>query len=108
MELIWSTVLTVWGWLLDHLLYINLAFSIIIIFFQRRDPRSVWTWLLALYFHPGVRNRLLPALWPGYEEEQDVPGEGSQRQAEPAGQKPGRHHTSDDMPEEMMDPCPEI
>ena len=47
MELIWSTVLTVWGWLLDHLLYINLAFSIIIIFFQRRDPRSVWTWLLA-------------------------------------------------------------
>ena len=25
MELIWSTVLTVWGWLLDHLLYINLA-----------------------------------------------------------------------------------
>ena len=50
MEIIWSTVLTVWGWLLDHLLYINLAFSIIIIFFQRRDPRSVWTWLLALYF----------------------------------------------------------
>lgn len=23
MEIIWSTVLTVWGWLLDHLLYIN-------------------------------------------------------------------------------------
>ena len=41
MEIIWSTVLTVWGWLLDHLLYINLAFSIIIIFFQRRDPRSL-------------------------------------------------------------------
>ena len=41
MEIIWSTVLTVWGWLLDHLLYINLAFSVIIIFFQRRDPRSV-------------------------------------------------------------------
>lgn len=52
MEIIWSTVLTVWGWLLDHLLYINLAFSVIIIFFQRRDPRSVWTWLLALYFIP--------------------------------------------------------
>lgn len=34
MEIIWSTVLTVWGWLLDHLLYINLAFSIIIIFFS--------------------------------------------------------------------------
>ena len=48
---------------------------------------------LSQSIYGGVRNRLLPALWPGYEEEQDVPGEGSQRQAEPAGQKPGRHHT---------------
>ena len=52
MEVILNTALMIWGWLLEHLLYINLVFSIIIIFFQRRDPRSVWTWLLALYFIP--------------------------------------------------------
>lgn len=26
--------------------------SVIIIFFERRDPRNVWTWLLVLYFIP--------------------------------------------------------
>lgn len=34
------------------LLYINLIFSIIIIFTQRRDPKVVWAWLLALNFIP--------------------------------------------------------
>lgn len=42
----------VWTWLMEHLLYINLVLSIIIVFFQRRDPKSVWTWLLLLYFVP--------------------------------------------------------
>lgn len=42
----------VWSWLMEHLLYINLLLSIIIVFFQRRDPKSVWTWLLLLYFVP--------------------------------------------------------
>lgn len=42
----------VWTWLLEHLLYINLILSIIIVFFQRRDPKTVWTWLLCLYFIP--------------------------------------------------------
>lgn len=42
----------VWNWLMEHLLYINLVLSIMIVFFQRRDPKSVWTWLLLLYFVP--------------------------------------------------------
>lgn len=42
----------VWEWLMDHLIYINLILSVIIVFFQRRDPKAVWTWLLALYFIP--------------------------------------------------------
>ncbi len=42
----------VWNWLMEHLLYINLALSIVIVFFQRRDPKAVWTWLLILYFIP--------------------------------------------------------
>lgn len=42
----------IWNWLMEHLLYINLILSIMIVFFQRRDPKSVWTWLLLLYFVP--------------------------------------------------------
>ncbi len=42
-----------WGWLMENILYINLILSVIIVFFQRRDPKAVWTWLLALYFIPG-------------------------------------------------------
>lgn len=41
-----------WGWLMENLLYINLFFSVVIVFFQRRDPKAVWTWLLVLYFIP--------------------------------------------------------
>lgn len=42
----------IWQWMMDHLLYINLFLSVVIVFFQRRDPKAVWTWLLALYFVP--------------------------------------------------------
>lgn len=52
MELIWNGILTTWEWLMEHLLYINLLLSVVIIFFQRRDPKTVWTWLLALNFIP--------------------------------------------------------
>ncbi|MCI8660503.1 MAG: cardiolipin synthase [Lachnospiraceae bacterium] len=41
-----------WSWMMEHLLYINLVLSIVIVFFQRRDPKAVWTWLLLLYFIP--------------------------------------------------------
>ena len=41
-----------WDILMQNLLLINIFLSIIIIFFQRRDPKAVWTWLLALYFVP--------------------------------------------------------
>lgn len=41
-----------WSWSMEHLLYINLVLSVMIVFFQRRDPKAVWTWLLALYFVP--------------------------------------------------------
>lgn len=42
----------VWNWLMEHLLWINLVLSVMIVFFQRRDPKAVWTWLLILYFVP--------------------------------------------------------
>ncbi len=36
----------------SHLVFFNLLFAIVIVFFQRRDPKSVWAWLLLLYFIP--------------------------------------------------------
>lgn len=45
-------ILEVWIWLLRHIFYVNLVFSVAIVFFQRKDPKTVWTWLLALNFIP--------------------------------------------------------
>jgi len=36
----------------EHLVFFNLVLAIIIVFFQRKDPKSVWAWLLILYFIP--------------------------------------------------------
>lgn len=52
MENIIETVAMAWDWSMAHLLYINLILSVAIVFFQRRDPKAVWTWLLCLYFIP--------------------------------------------------------
>lgn len=40
------------GFILGHLVFINLVLAIIIVFFQRKDPKSVWAWLLILYSVP--------------------------------------------------------
>lgn len=37
---------------MEQILFINLIFSVLIIFFQRKDPATVWAWLLLLYFIP--------------------------------------------------------
>jgi len=38
----------------EHLLFIDCFFAITIVFFERKDPRAVWGWLLLLFFLPGV------------------------------------------------------
>jgi cardiolipin synthase len=38
----------------NHILIWNMIFAIIIVFFERRDPKSVWAWLLLLFFLPFV------------------------------------------------------
>lgn len=52
MMAVWNGTVTAWDWLMDNLIYINLILSVVIVFFQRRDPKAVWTWLLVLYFIP--------------------------------------------------------
>lgn len=52
MEVIWQQFLVIWRFFLDNIMWINGLFAIAIIFFQRRNPQNVWTWLLLLYFIP--------------------------------------------------------
>ena len=49
-----NTVADTWHWMINNIFYINLLFSIIIIFFQRRDTKAVWAWLLLLTYVPIV------------------------------------------------------
>lgn len=42
----------VFDFIFRNLVFFNLIFAIIIVFYQRRDPTSVWAWLLLLYFLP--------------------------------------------------------
>lgn len=48
---------------------INIIFSIIIIFFQRRNPKAVWAWLLLLYFIPVLGFVLYLALGQNFHKE---------------------------------------
>ena len=50
MSTIWEFVTV----LLSFALIINMVFAIVIVFFERRAPKSVWAWLLLLFFLPGV------------------------------------------------------
>lgn len=52
MENIAEIIKRIWDFLMEHLLFWNGLFAIVIIFFQRRDPKSVWAWLMLLYFVP--------------------------------------------------------
>lgn len=44
----------IYHWVLEHLFIINIIFSLLIIFFQRRNPTTVWAWLLLLYSIPVI------------------------------------------------------
>ena len=53
-ETIWNGAVIIFEFVMDHLLIINVLLSLIIVFFERRSPQAVWTWLLLLYFIPIV------------------------------------------------------
>ncbi len=54
MENLWESINTIWAFIMENLVWLNMIFAIIIVFFERRSPKSVWTWLLLLYFIPIV------------------------------------------------------
>ena len=45
---------TLWDTMLQNITFINLILGIAIVFFERKSPKSVWAWLLLLYFLPVV------------------------------------------------------
>lgn len=51
-------LMTLFGEILDYMtrniLFVNCLFAIVVVFFERRSPKSVWAWLLLLYFLPIV------------------------------------------------------
>ena len=52
MDVILDVLGEIWGLFFDHIFVWNFLFATAIVFFQRRDPKSVWAWLLLLYFIP--------------------------------------------------------
>lgn len=52
MEILWNGIEEIISYVFSHLAYINALFAVVIVFFQRKDPKSVWAWLLILYFIP--------------------------------------------------------
>ncbi len=52
MENLWEFAGTALEFLFGHLFWWNMIFAVIIVFFQRKDPKSVWAWLLLLFFIP--------------------------------------------------------
>ena len=51
-EAVLDAVTVSFRFIMEHLVIINILLSLVIIFFQRRSPLTVWTWLLILYFIP--------------------------------------------------------
>ncbi len=49
-QAVWKIISVVMG----SLLFVNMLFAVIVVFFERRDPKSVWAWLLLLFFLPGI------------------------------------------------------
>ncbi|MBR5248670.1 MAG: cardiolipin synthase [Lachnospiraceae bacterium] len=52
MDNVLEMIQTVGDFLFRHMMLWNLLFAIAIVFFERREPKSVWAWLLLLYFVP--------------------------------------------------------
>lgn len=52
LEMIWQAVAGGFSFFMRHLMFFNLIFAVTVVFFQRKEPKSAWAWLLLLYFIP--------------------------------------------------------
>lgn len=51
---LFTVLSTVVRFLYDHAFVLNMLLAFAIVFLERRDPKTIWTWLLLLYFVPVV------------------------------------------------------
>ncbi|MBR1861059.1 MAG: cardiolipin synthase [Lachnospiraceae bacterium] len=51
---IWNTTRIVWRYVLQTLIVFDIIFALIIIFFERKNPKSVWAWLLLMMAMPYI------------------------------------------------------
>ncbi len=49
-----ETFVSTYMWIFRNLIWINIGFAILLVFFERRNPTSTWLWLMALTFLPGI------------------------------------------------------
>ncbi len=54
MEQLMTLLGEILGYMTRNILFVNCLFAIVVVFFERRSPKSVWAWLLLLYFLPIV------------------------------------------------------
>lgn len=43
-EMIWNAAVSVYNFIMDNIVLINIFLALVIVFFQRRSPQTVWTW----------------------------------------------------------------
>ena len=41
-------------WFLKNIIWLNILFAILLVFFERRNPTTTWLWLMVLTFLPGI------------------------------------------------------
>lgn len=41
-------------WLIRNIIWINIGLAAIVVFFERRNPKSTWLWIMVLTFLPGI------------------------------------------------------
>ncbi|MDR7857744.1 cardiolipin synthase [Tissierella sp.] len=45
---------SIFQWIFNNILLLNITFAILLVFFERRNPTSTWLWLMVLTFLPGI------------------------------------------------------
>ncbi|MFP4697180.1 MAG: cardiolipin synthase [Eubacteriales bacterium] len=52
MDNLGTIIVTIYKWMMSNILVVNILLAILIVFFERRNPTSVWSWILILIFFP--------------------------------------------------------
>lgn len=47
-------IVTGYTWFFKNILWLNILFAVLLVFFERRNPTTTWLWLMVLTFLPGI------------------------------------------------------